>query len=40
MKISYDKDVDALYFQLNDNSPDGVVEIQDEINLDISATEK
>ena len=36
MKISYDKNVDALYFQFNDNSPDGVVEIRDEINLDIS----
>ncbi len=40
MKISYDKNVDALYFQFNDNSPDGVVEIRDEINLDISTDGK
>jgi len=36
MKVSYDKESDALYVQLNDNIPDGVVEIQDEINLDVS----
>ena len=36
MKVSYDKEVDALYVQLAENLPDGVVEIQDEINLDVS----
>ena len=40
MKISYDKEVDALYFQLNENSPDGVIEVKDEINLDVSTDGK
>ena len=36
MKVSYDKKADAFYIQLNDTVPDGVVEIRDEINLDVS----
>ena len=34
MKVSYDKKVDALYLQLGNKSPDGVVEISEGVNLD------
>ena len=34
MKIYYDKDVDALYIQLSNKKPDGVIEIVEGVNLD------
>lgn len=36
MKISYDKDVDALYIMLGNQKPDGVIEISEGVNLDAS----
>ncbi|MDZ7301968.1 MAG: DUF2283 domain-containing protein [candidate division KSB1 bacterium] len=34
MKVYYDDDVDAVYLKLSDETPNGVVEIVDGINLD------
>ncbi len=34
MKVYYDKEVDALYLKLSDESPDGVIEIEEGINID------
>ena len=34
MKVYYDKKVDAVYLKLSDQSPDGVIEIKEGINLD------
>lgn len=40
MKVSYDKDVDALYIQLSDLKPDGVSEMKDGVNLDMTKDNK
>jgi len=37
MKVYYDKEVDALYLKLGDESPEGVVEIAEGVNLDTGA---
>jgi len=37
MKVSYDREADALYISLNEELPDGVVEVRDEVNLDVTA---
>ena len=34
MKIHYDDEVDALYIQFDEREPDGVVEIEEGVNLD------
>ncbi len=34
MKIFYDKEVDALYLELGEEKPEGVIEISEGINLD------
>jgi uncharacterized protein YuzE len=34
MKVQYDQEVDALYLQLSDQLPDGVVEIAEGVNID------
>ena len=36
MKISYDKQADAIYIQLSQLKPDGVLEVKSEINLDVT----
>ncbi len=36
MKINYDKDIDALYIQISSEKPDGVIEIKEGINLDVT----
>ena len=36
MKVYYDKNMDALYLQFSEENPDGVIEIKDEVNLDVS----
>jgi len=33
MKVSYDKEVDALYIELSTQKPDGVIEIEEGINI-------
>ena len=34
MKVYYDNEVDALYLELGDETPEGVVEISEGVNLD------
>jgi len=34
MKVHYDKEVDALYIQLSNQKPDGVIEIAEGVNID------
>lgn len=34
MKIYYDEEVDSLYLELYDTKPDGVIEIEEGINID------
>ena len=40
MKVSYDKKVDALYIQLSEAAPDGVSEVKDGINIDLTKDDK
>lgn len=36
MKVFYDKEVDALYIQLNELTPEGAIEVKEGINIDVS----
>ncbi len=36
MKVSYDAKVDALYLQLGTQQPEGVIEISEGVNLDVT----
>jgi len=40
MKIYYDKEVDALYLKLGDGTPEGVTELAEGFNLDLTAEGK
>ncbi len=40
MKVYYDDEVDALYLKLGDETPEGVVEISEGVNLDTAADDK
>ena len=40
MKVHYDREVDALYIQLSNQKPDGVIEIADGVNIDTTADGK
>ncbi|MBF0200440.1 MAG: DUF2283 domain-containing protein [Desulfamplus sp.] len=40
MKIRYDESVDALYLELGDEEPDGVIEVADGVNIDTTAAGK
>ena len=40
MKVHYDKEVDALYIELSNQKPDGVVEIAEGINIDTTTEGK
>jgi len=40
MKINYDKEVDAVYILLSDIKPDGVVELENSINVDVTNDNK
>ena len=40
MKITYDKEVDAVYIQLSVGQPEGVIEVEDGINIDFSSDGK
>ncbi len=40
MKVYYDDEVDALYLKLGDESPEGVVEISEGVNLDTTSEDK
>lgn len=36
MKVYYDQEVDVLYLGLGNETPDGVVEMSEGVNLDVS----
>ena len=36
MKIDYDSEADALYIELSPEKPEGVVEIKEGVNIDVS----
>ena len=36
MKVFYDNEVDALYLELGEETPEGVTEISDRVNLDVT----
>lgn len=40
MKVYYDNEVDALYIKLGDESPEGVIEIAEGVNLDTTSRDK
>ena len=40
MKVQYDKEVDALYIELSNQKPDGVVEIAEGVNIDTTTDGK
>jgi uncharacterized protein YuzE len=40
MKIFCGKEIDALYIQLSEKQPEGVAELREGVNLDLSADEK
>jgi uncharacterized protein YuzE len=40
MKITYDRDADAAYIQLSVLKPEGVIEVADGINIDVSSDGK
>jgi len=40
MKVSYDGQVDAVYIELLSLKPDGVIEVADGINIDITSDGK
>lgn len=40
MKVNYDREVDALYIELSNKTPDGVTELSDGINLDTTKDDK
>jgi len=40
MKVYYDDEVDALYLKLGDESPQGVIEITEGVNIDTTSEGK
>jgi uncharacterized protein YuzE len=40
MKVYYDDEVDALYLKLGEETPEGVIEISEGVNLDTTSDEK
>lgn len=40
MKVYYDNEIDALYLELGHDSPEGVIEISEGINLDTTTDGK
>lgn len=40
MKVYYDDEVDALYLELSDESPEGVIEISEGVNIDTTSADK
>ena len=40
MRVHYDVEVDALYFKLGNQKPDGVIEISEGVNMDTTADNK
>jgi len=40
MKVYYDDEVDALYLEFGEETPDGVIEISEGVNLDTTSEER
>jgi len=40
MNVYYDKEVDALYLKLSDDSPEGVIEITEGVTLDTTSEDR
>jgi uncharacterized protein YuzE len=40
MKVYYDNEVDALYLTLGEESPEGVIEIAEGVNLDTTSDDQ
>jgi uncharacterized protein YuzE len=40
MKVYYDPEVDAAYIELSLEEPDGVVEIEEGVNLDVTNSDR
>jgi uncharacterized protein YuzE len=40
MKVNYDKEVDAVYIELSKAKPDGVIEVAEGINIDVTSDGK
>ena len=40
MKVTYDNEVDALYIKISDEKPDGVIEVKEGINIDVTGDGK
>lgn len=40
MKVYYDHEVDALYIELGEETPEGVVELEEGVNLDTTSDNK
>jgi uncharacterized protein YuzE len=40
MKVSYDRDVDAVYLELLKGEPDGVIEVAEGIHIDVTTDGK
>lgn len=40
MKVYYDDEVDALYLKLGDETPEGVIEISEGVNLDTTSEDR
>jgi len=40
MKVYYDDEVDVLYLKLGDDTPDGVIEISEGVNIDTTSQDK
>lgn len=36
MKVTYDNEVDALYIKITDEKPEGVIEVKEGINIDVT----
>lgn len=37
MKVSYDQEADAVYIEISDKQPEGVIEVKEGINLDVTS---
>ena len=36
MKVNYDKEIDAIYIEFSKEKPEGVIEIKEGVNIDIT----
>ncbi len=36
MRVSYDKEADAVYIEIAEGKPDGVIEVKEGINIDVT----